>query len=183
MMKTTKLYLLTLCILLLSACVGSTEPTLLPASESNPAQPTLRSDADPEVEAPAADPLAPTAEPEEAIVTTESELPSGAEVLVDIAKTDLAVRLGIELAEIELISFEEVVWPDASLGCPHPDMNYRQIPMDGSRIVLAFEGTTYDYHSGGGREPFLCEQVLPGKDTAGQIDLGDLLTPSPSMDQ
>ena len=177
------LLLLALFVLLLSACAGSAEPTLLPNPESDITSPVAPSATLLENEAPALEAPDPTTILQEVIVTDESALPGGAETLVDLAKADLAQRLGVDLTAITLVSYEEVVWPDASLGCPHPDMLYKQVPQDGVRIVLAFEGTTYDYHVGGGRDPFLCEPTLPRKDTGGQIDLGDFITPSPSMDQ
>lgn len=90
-------------------------------------------------------------------VTPESKVPIGAEVLVDLAKADLAFRQRVEAAAIKLVSFEEVVWPDAGLGCPQPGMRYMQVPEDGVRIRLAFGGSTYDYHGGGRKDPFLCE--------------------------
>ena len=77
--------------------------------------------------------------------------------LVGQAKDDLASRLAIPIAEISLISFEEVTWPDGSLGCPHPDMKYTQVPVDGSRIILVVKDRRYEYHSGRGRAPVLCE--------------------------
>jgi hypothetical protein len=137
----------------------------------------------PEVEAPAIEALEPTTVHQEGIVTDESALPGGTETLVDLAKADLAQRLAVEITAITLISYEDVVWPDSSLGCPQPGMAYLQVPKDGSRIVLEFEDTTYDYHTGGGRDPFLCEQTLPQKDAGSQLDLGDFITPSPSTDQ
>jgi len=36
-------------------------------------------------------------------------------------------------------------------------MGYLQTPVDGSLIELSVDGTTYRYHSGGARGPFLCE--------------------------
>lgn len=80
--------------------------------------------------------------------------------LVRQAKDDLATRLAIPVAEISMISFEEVTWPDGALGCPHPDMKYTQVPVDGSRIILAVGDRRYEYHSGGNRMPFLCEPPL-----------------------
>jgi len=77
--------------------------------------------------------------------------------LVRQAKGDLASRLAMPVAEISMISFEEVTWPDGSLGCPHPEMKYTQVPVDGARIILAVRDRRYEYHSGGGRGPFLCE--------------------------
>jgi hypothetical protein len=77
--------------------------------------------------------------------------------LVQQAMLDLAKRESISSEEITLVSFEEVVWPDASMGCPHPDMRYRQVPQDGARIVLLARGERREYHSGGNRAPFLCQ--------------------------
>ena len=85
------------------------------------------------------------------------------EPLIALATVDLAERLGIPAEEIALISAEAVVWPDASLGCPQPDMLYRQVPVDGALIILQAGEREYAYHSGGSREPFLCEQEEPQK--------------------
>ena len=85
--------------------------------------------------------------------------------LVQQAIGDLASRESLLPAEIEVASYEEVVWPDTTLGCPHPDMRYRQVPQDGARIVLRARGALREYHSGGHRAPFLCTHT-PGKGTA-----------------
>ncbi len=120
---------------------------------------------------------------EEMIVIEEPELPGGAEVLVDLAKADLAERLSVPVDDIRLVSYEELVWPDSSLGCPQPGMEYLQVLFDGARIILDYEGTMYNYHSGGERGLFLCEQALPQKDDEAQLDLSDFITPSPPSDQ
>lgn len=78
--------------------------------------------------------------------------------LVQQAVTDLAQRESVAAAAISLLSYEEVTWPDASLGCPRPGMRYKQVPQDGVRILLQLAGKTYAYHGGGGRSPFLCRQ-------------------------
>jgi hypothetical protein len=80
--------------------------------------------------------------------------------LVDRARADLARRLSIDVAAIDLLEVREVVWPDASLGCPQPGMAYIQVLQDGTLIRLAAEGAEYAYHSGGNQESFLCEQKL-----------------------
>lgn len=72
------------------------------------------------------------------------------------AKADLAARLGIEPAEVTVVSSTEVTWPDGSLGCPEPGMFYTQALVNGTRTVLEAGGNRYNYHSGGGRAPFLC---------------------------
>lgn len=73
------------------------------------------------------------------------------------AMTDLVGRLGVTQDAIEVISVEEVTWPDGSIGCPLPGMRYTQALVNGTRIVLRVDGVDYQYNSGGGREPFYCE--------------------------
>ena len=182
MMKNLHL-VLALFILLLSACAGSAEPTLLPGPPDQMDGPAAPAESIPEAEAPAIGASEPTAEPSEVIVTPEIEIPAGAEVLVDLAKADLSQQLGVDQAGINLLSYEELVWPDSSLGCPQPGMEYLQVPHDGARIILELEGTSYHYHSGGEIGLFLCEQNILKKDEGPKIDLGDFITPSPPSDQ
>jgi len=82
--------------------------------------------------------------------------------LVSQAKEDLAERLGVPVTKIELLKIEEVTWRDGSLGCPQPGMLYTQALVNGSKIQLVHNGTIYQYHSGRGGAPFLCEN--PPKD-------------------
>lgn len=83
---------------------------------------------------------------------------SGLQPLIDQAISDLAKRLGAASAAVRLVRAELVVWPDTSLGCPQPGMEYPQVPTDGSLIVLSYDGREYRYHTGGNRYvPFLCE--------------------------
>jgi hypothetical protein len=94
--------------------------------------------------------------------------------LVIQAKEDLATRLGIKPSEIELLKYEEVVWPDSSLGCPQPGMEYLQVPSDGALIRLSAMDQVYDYHSGGNRGVFLCEQLYKDPKPPPKIDITDL---------
>ena len=101
------------------------------------------------------------AEPVDSEETSNGTEPTDAEEprhsgLVGIAIADLADRLGIDESTITVVSFDAVVWPDGSLGCPQPGMEYIQVLVDGSLIVLSVEGREYRYHSGAGRAPFLC---------------------------
>ena len=76
--------------------------------------------------------------------------------MVAQAKADLAARLGIDVAQVTVVSSTETTWSDGSLGCPQPGMHYTQALIDGTRTILEANGTRYDYHSGGARPPFLC---------------------------
>ena len=91
--------------------------------------------------------------------TPTSPTPYGSDMedLVIQAKEDLADRLSIPVDQIEVLEATSVVWPDASLGCPQPDMRYKQVPVDGVLIRLQAKGQVYEYHSGGSRGLFLCQ--------------------------
>lgn len=94
----------------------------------------------------------PTETPQEDAVSAEQEQ----------AIADLADRLGVDASEIEVVSVEDVTWPDGSLGCPEPGKMYTQAMVDGQRIVLAHNGEEHTYHAGGDRAPFHCANPEPG---------------------
>ena len=155
-----------------AASTAVAEPASTPETESSPPGTGPGEKATPAVMGTAVL-ILPTQVIQEETVTISPTIPSPSDPalqgLVMQAKQDLARRLSIEVDQIQLIETEAVVWPDASLGCPQPGMRYRQVPMDGARILLVVEGRVYAYHSGGGRDPFLCEQpakTVPGSDGA-----------------
>jgi hypothetical protein len=103
---------------------------------------------------------APTAAATATIVEEEATVSPAADpnsTPADQAIADLAERLAIEAAQIEVIQVQNVAWRDGSLGCPEPGMMYAQVVTPGTRIVLAVDGTEYYYHAGPNRPPFLCE--------------------------
>ena len=57
---------------------------------------------------------------------------------------------------VELVSAEAVVFSDGSLGCPSPGQSYTQAQVDGMRVVVSVDGTTYDYRLGAGDTLKLC---------------------------
>jgi hypothetical protein len=141
----------------LSACGDSTES--LPPVSVPPvsAPPSVTADGEP----PAAEPAAPTTTItstddtlEPTMSTTAPTPPSRSPT--DIASADLATRLDISIDEIEIVSVEEVTWPDGALGCPEPDRMYTQALVNGSRILLRAAGIVHEYHSGRGDDPFYC---------------------------
>jgi hypothetical protein len=92
------------------------------------------------------------------------------EGLVNAAKQDLAKRLAISVDQINLVQATAVVWPDSSMGCPQPGMEYLQVPEDGALIVLEAQGNLYEYHRGK-RGLFLCEKTGKNPSPPPQIDL------------
>jgi len=104
---------------------------------------------------------------DEAQVPAEMVIDPALQPLIDLAQQDLAMRLGISSADIEALDARAVVWPDGALGCPAPGMAYIQILQDGALIRLRVGDMTYEYHSGGTRPPFLCEQPVAPSDPGG----------------
>ena len=86
---------------------------------------------------------------------------SGLESLINKANEDLAQRLSISITEIDLVEAKEVVWPDASLGCPQPGMMYAQVLTNGYLIMLEVNGRLYEYHTSRGTEIIFCENPMP----------------------
>ena len=134
--KSTVILFLSAAALLLSACSvqeGSVTPsTPLPTGSSDPA---FQSPAQPG-EAPDASSLQ--------------------RALVDPAIQDLSNRLGVAPEAIEVVEVIETDWPDASLGCPAPDMGYAQVITPGMQVILESGGTTYAYHGRSPGDLFLC---------------------------
>jgi hypothetical protein len=59
----------------------------------------------------------------------------------------LAQQLQLDLDQIEIVSVEEVEWPDACLGVYTADMMCAQVITPGYRVVLAVDGQQYEYHT------------------------------------
>ena len=97
------------------------------------------------------------------------------------AKADLALRQALPLAEIELLSFENKVWPDGSLGCPQPGWNYIQVLTEGYLIRLSSGENIFHYHGGSNRAPFLCKTTGPEKEITRPAPPDSKLTPTKSV--
>lgn len=95
--------------------------------------------------------------------TPEAPYDPALKTLVEQARQDLAQRLNIPEEQITLLEAKAVTWPDASLGCPQPDMVYAQVLSDGALILFSVGEREYEYHSGGDQAPLLCETSLKTK--------------------
>jgi hypothetical protein len=71
----------------------------------------------------------------------------GANKMVEMAKADLAQRLGLSTDQIEVQGFEPAEFPDASLGVPEPGQIYAQVITPGYIIELTAAGQAYRYHA------------------------------------
>lgn len=78
------------------------------------------------------------------------------EPFVAQARADLARRLEIDEAGIDVIGAEFVTWPNSALGCPEPDMMYTQALVPGYRIRLRADGAVHHYHGANDKPPFRC---------------------------
>ena len=85
---------------------------------------------------------------------------SGDLVTASAVMQDLAVRLGVPLERVVLVSEQQVTWSSGALGCPQPDMSYTQALVPGGRIVLGVDDVNFFYHSGRTGAFFYCENPL-----------------------
>lgn len=76
---------------------------------------------------------------------------------VQAAIEDLAGRLDVAPDAITVASFEEVTWPDTSLGNPEPGRVYAQVLTPGYRVMLEAQGQRYEYHTDRGTRVTLME--------------------------
>lgn len=67
--------------------------------------------------------------------------------LAELARADLAQRLGVARDEVRVLSTDPVQWRDTSLGCPLPGQAYEDSTIHGFVINLAHNGDRYRYHS------------------------------------
>lgn len=87
----------------------------------------------------------------------DAKIPRAMEPFVNDALADLAAQLGVSTDDITVAVAEQVVWPDGSIGCPQPGVEYIQVQVEGSRTVLIHGQDSYSYHGGGSQPgPFLC---------------------------
>lgn len=140
-----------------NATTTASTPQAAPATT---AEPVVTSSSEPPTSAEPIDKISPQAVP--ALTTsTTTPLAPGEFALdpnsarVQATVTDLADRLGVDRADIDIVEARAVTWGDSSLGCPQPGMQYLQRITDGSLVDLRVDGV--DYHYRGGDPLTLCE--------------------------
>ena len=78
--------------------------------------------------------------------------------MVALVKGHLAQRLNIPVDQIVLSDIKPVVWRDASLGCPKPNIDYIQVETPGYTILLEAGGKAYTYHTDETKRFVQCNQ-------------------------
>lgn len=121
-----------------------------------------------EAEPPAAQ-AEPVAEPPLEVTVPGGSLAGGSalEQMIELAKADLAQRIGVDPDSIILVDARAVTWRSGALGCPQPGMMYTDALVPGVSISLRVDGNLYSYHGGPGNDVFYCpetrvEQPAPG---------------------
>ena len=87
-----------------------------------------------------------------------------ASAMVELAARDAARWLDVPEDDITLASLITVDWPDTSLGCPKPDIDYDSTTTTGYRILFRSGAQTALYHASI-RDYVRCtpdEEILPG---------------------
>jgi hypothetical protein len=78
--------------------------------------------------------------------------------MVRLAREDLAQRLSVDTAQIDVVDARARVWRDASLGCLKPGMTYAEVRTPGVRVILQVRGERYVYHTDREETVVLCEE-------------------------
>ncbi|MFN3982155.1 MAG: hypothetical protein ACK4SA_17400 [Caldilinea sp.] len=69
------------------------------------------------------------------------------QAIADAALQFVAGQLGVESEALHIQSVKAVQWPDASLGCPQPDMVYAAVITPGYLVTVERTGELYAVHT------------------------------------
>ena len=112
-------------------------------------------------------PKAPTRAPAAETAGNTGEVPAA---IVNLFIDDLMQRALVRRNAIKVQEAVQQQWPDGSLGCAVPGMNYMQVVTPGYRVRLAANGQSYSYHSDLKGRFVFCDggmAVAPAKRTSG----------------
>jgi hypothetical protein len=70
------------------------------------------------------------------------------EAVVQSARVDAALRSGLPVRQIAVLTAQSVTWADGSLGCPRAGVLSTQALVPGYRVTLRVGATLWDYHAG-----------------------------------
>jgi hypothetical protein len=126
-------------LVLVTSCGSAAAPVELKADNPPPSTPMPTDATDP------------------SIVPPTANQPSPAEQkMIDLSRKNLSQKLNISIDQIVLISIQQIIWRDASLGCPKPGIDYIRVETPGYSILLDAGGKTYNYHTDESKRFILC---------------------------
>jgi hypothetical protein len=76
--------------------------------------------------------------------------------VTELARATLAQELGVNAADITVVSVDEQEWSDSSLGCPKEGEVYLQVITPGYLVTLEAQGQRYQYHTDSGGRVVRC---------------------------
>lgn len=88
--------------------------------------------------------------------SVELSTPSERPAPVRAAIAAYAASLDLPIDAVTLLSAEPVTWPDGSLGCPEPGMQYIQVLTEGFRVRLEAQGQRAEFHTDRGSQVLHC---------------------------
>jgi hypothetical protein len=69
------------------------------------------------------------------------------QTVTEAVLADASKRTGLEVGKLAVIESIAVTWPDGSLGCPEPGMNYTMALVPGYRIRIQAGELLLNYHA------------------------------------
>jgi hypothetical protein len=92
-------------------------------------------------------------------------------LVADAIREDLATRLGVDIDDIDLESYESVTWPDGCLGVHVPGTVCAQALTPGFLARASHGDEIFRYHGSG--TAFVAVNFLPGARVAGPVPGAD----------
>ena len=101
-------------------------------------------------------PPEPPAASQPAVMTPETESSKSNPDAEQAAQDVAAEALGVAPEDVTVLEIESREYPDASLGCPQPDMMYAQMLTSGYQATVEVDGETYDLRMDTKGNGFIC---------------------------
>ena len=96
-----------------------------------------------------------------AVDTGSAQSSEAKEAASQLAIETLSEKLSVGPGGIEVVHVSIMDWPDSSLGCRRPGVEYLQVVTRGSLVLLKADHTVYKVHTGNNRA-VVCEEALQG---------------------
>ncbi|HUG74141.1 MAG TPA: hypothetical protein VMM81_00500 [Acidimicrobiia bacterium] len=95
---------------------------------------------------------------------TDPSIVSAPEHFVAALVSEVTALEGVEEDQVTVVRAQQVMWSDASLGCPGGGVSYIQVLTPGYWVVLEAEGNEYDFRSADDGEFRRCDGGVPPHD-------------------